>query len=87
MHLFPGASVCASLVYCIFLNFLEPFIMRVSRGSLESQTIMLAYKNRMPDVTLAKFNDRQRHMYPNLELKGSRKLRNLQYLGTIASHS
>ena len=46
--------VTMPFVYCRFLNFREPFI---SRGSLESQNIILAYENRMPDVTLAKLND------------------------------
>ena len=41
---------------------------------------MLAYKNRVPDMTLAKLNDRKRQRYPNRELKESQKLRNLQYV-------
>ena len=40
---------------------------------------MLAYKDKMPEVTLVKLNNCECQMYPNRELKGSRKLRNLQY--------
>ena len=40
---------------------------------------MLAYKNRTPDVTLAKLKHRERQTYPNRELKCSRTLSILQY--------
>ena len=40
---------------------------------------MLTYKNRTPDVTLAKFKHRKRQTYSNCQLKGSRTLSILQY--------
>ena len=45
--------------YCIMLNSRENLITRVSRGSLDSPNIMLAYESRTPDVTLAKFKHRK----------------------------
>ena len=71
--------------YCRMLNFCENFIMRVSRGSLDSPkynspNIMLAYENRAPDVTVAKFKNRERQTYPNRQLKCSRTLSILQYI-------
>ena len=39
---------------------------------------MLAYETRMPDMTLVELNDRECQTCPNRELKGLRKLRNLQ---------
>ena len=71
------------IVYCIMLNFRENFITRVSRGSLDSlklnsPNIILAYENRTPDVTLAKFKYREHQMNPNHQLKCSPTLSILQ---------
>ena len=41
---------------------------------------MLAYKNRTPDMTLAKFKNLERQTYPNRQLKCSRTLSILQYV-------
>ena len=41
---------------------------------------MLAYENSTPDVTLGKLDNRECQTYPNRKLKGSRTLRNLQFL-------
>ena len=40
---------------------------------------MLAYKNRMPDVTLAKLKHCEHQKYSNIEPKCSRTLSILQY--------
>ena len=64
-------------IYCRMLNLCESFIIRVLRGSLESQKIMLAYENRMPDNTLKELKHCERQTY---ELTCSRALNILQYL-------
>ena len=40
---------------------------------------MFAYKNRMPDVTLAKFKNRERQTYQNRQFKCAQTLSILQY--------
>ena len=62
--------------YCRMLNFRKNFITRVSRGSLDSPklnspNIIIAYENRMPDVTLAKFKYHKHQTNPNHQLKCS----------------
>ena len=37
---------------------------------------MLAFQNKMPDMTLAKLNDRECQPHPTRKLKGSQNLRN-----------
>ena len=66
--------------YCKCLNFHELLITRVLQGSLETRNLMLVYENRMPNMTLVKLNDHECQTYPNCELIGLGKLRNLQYI-------
>ena len=81
-------SASTAVTGTVRVNFHEPFIAWVLRASLEPRkkklpiitNIMFSYENGMPDVTFMKLNICEHQMYPNQELKGSRKLRNLQQL-------
>ena len=74
--------------YCRVLDISKSFSTRVSWGSFlrqKSRNIMLAYKSRMPDLTLAKLKHWKRQTYHNYKLNCLGTLSILQYICSRAS--